>query len=216
MAQRRTRQSILNEVSQLVKAAYLNERAHWYAQRSRNVGDLRGDDLVWQKMAKFVLDNKIDNYIAFISMQFVAGGNTATCPPPTRCYGPAALQRWNSDADRERKAAEAMGFDLQFYKEHMLAQLREARAIGVTAGWSEDETDRYVLLDETNQLSMLFRHCMAVKTNRADIAEMYVQSATRDYLLSRDLYDKVWGDLIPEEIRASSAQFTLAGYTTEE
>ena len=64
-------------------------------------------------------------------------------------------------------------------------------------------------IDEDNQLSALFRYSMAVRSRRPEVAPQFEAAAVLEYLFGRELYDRVWGEFIPAELRDFAAQFLL-------
>ncbi len=209
MVQRRTRQSVIEQVADFVQAAYADERSHWHALHGRQVGELRGKVELWQRMAAFMLDNRIDNYRAFLHLQFELLGRGACCPPPRQCFGPAALRRWKEDLNGSAQAEEDMAYELEFQKGRLLSELAEAAGMASEMEWTADDVDCSVLLDDDNELSPLFRYCAAMKSLRPEIAKFYVEDAMTEYLLGKERYDKVWGDLITTELREVASQMVL-------
>lgn len=189
--------------------AYTAARRDWYAARGRQIGPLQVPPETWQRMAKFMLEQRIANYLAFIQLQFEQLGSGALCPPPKQCYGPAALRRWRDDERQGPQALATATCGFEFQQRHAQQQLQEATAFAATAGWTDEERDRYVLLNEDNQLSALFRYSMAVRSRRPEVAQQFEAAAVLEYLFGRELYDRVWGEFIPAELRDFAAQFLL-------
>jgi hypothetical protein len=64
-----------------------------------------------------------------------------------------------------------------------------------------EQSVQFVLLDENLSLSALFRYCIARRAKCFDIARRYRTSAAVQYVRQRELYDTVWGALIPPKFK---------------
>jgi hypothetical protein len=104
---RRSHDAIREQLAALVRLAYIDERTAWHCSRGAPVHSYQPSkcwDETWHEMADFLLEHGIDNYRAFIHLQFTTHGNLSCCPSPKQCYGPAALRRWtqqNTEAKRK-------------------------------------------------------------------------------------------------------------------
>ena len=72
---------------------------------------------------------------------------------------------------------------------------------------SEDAALVSVLLDDTVELSPLFRYCAAVFSRNNDperfgkVIEYYYEPALVQYMRSKKNYDEIWREFIPEDFR---------------
>ena len=200
----------------MMREAYNAERDHWYCLRGRDVAPYQGEPELWQKMAQFMLTNRISNYLAFISQQFQALGNGATCPSPTHVFGPATLARWKGDRERVPKARAAAKLDLHLLKATTGRALLEAKSFARVGHWAAEVVDDYVLLDTENELTPLFRVCLGAKLGKSDVVDDFFDRAVIEYLFSQEALDQEWGDLIPDEIRVAAERQTLNSFMDEE
>jgi hypothetical protein len=75
---------------------------------------------------------------------------------------------------------------------------------------SYEQTFAMVLLDESLQLTAMFRYCLAVGEKLDAIAARYKDAAVLEYLSSPDDYDKYWGEWIPQQLRNSAGEVAKA------
>ena len=115
--------------------------------------------------------------------------------------------RYNS-----RQAEHDARFDLAFQQQHMHGELVEAADLGEYENWTAEQVDLHVLLNDENQLTPLFRYCVAIKSLRPDVAALYEEEAVVEYLFGRDSFDAVWGELVPQELREKASRMMLTGY----
>lgn len=210
---RRSEHTMVAEIAELAKAAYIEERRSWHGA-SR--GGKRGDwtpgavwDEAWTKLAKCAILNQVPNLVAFIHVQFEARGKKAHCPSPKQCYGPTAVRRWREywDAEEQEERLYDLSLAFNFQKEEFQRQTRRSERMNkiVDEPWSDEEMQTSVLLNETNSLNALARYCLAVAEGYPDVAERYQRAALLQYVFSREMYDEVWQEWIPDQLRTEAA-----------
>lgn len=195
---RRSPHAIREELSALLRQAYIDERKNWHRGRGGEVENYRPSNKwndVWPRMADFFLKHQIENYRAFIHVQFTKHGNLSCCPTPKACYGPAALRRWEKYKPNKRTIE--MALRLQSIK----LQEELQKYTNWQKDWTQRQVETMVLYDHDNGLTALFRYCGAVKIERDDIADVYHYAALLQYLFGQEIYNEVWGDLIPQSLK---------------
>jgi hypothetical protein len=114
--------------------------------------------------------------------------------------------------NRDAKLEKTMGYELEFLKNHLHAELSEARGFVSETGWTPDEVDCFVLMNDDNSLTSLFRYCAAMKSLRPEVAALYESEAVVEYLDAPKAYNKVWADLIPPSLRVAAARRSAGLY----
>lgn len=71
---------------------------------------------------------------------------------------------------------------------------------------SQTQIYRELVADRRSVLTILFRYCLAVQTGINDLAEKLLPAAVTEYLLKRDLYDRLWGSKIPQKLREATME----------
>lgn len=195
---RRSDHSLLNEMAEMIRNAFIDERLAWGVNRGGKKGRYVPDDRwqeSWLKAAKFMMKNEVIDYVEFIHVQFKHRAG-AVCIQPNQLYGPAALKRWKAHGSSEELHQAQIYESLSFQKHRFTVELIKATE------WNPAPNDPeapviFVLLDDTNQLSPLFRLCFATDGGRPDLANQYRDAAMLQYLFGRKAYDVVWKDLLP-------------------
>jgi hypothetical protein len=75
----------------------------------------------------------------------------------------------------------------------------------------EEEAASRVLRNLRLELSAIFRYCMASLAGDVPVIEMFEVHALRQYAYSRRAYDKGWGELIPDRLRALADRLGAEG-----
>lgn len=199
----RCRNAVLEQLTPLLRDAYTDERRNWHRGRGGEVAKYRPGpqwDKAWPKMADFYLKHQIGNYRAYIHVQFTARGSLAVCPTPQQCYGPASLRRWQEH--QPKKKDYELSLKLQMHK--LEAECQRYR--NWMPQWSEHEVQTMVLFDHGNTITALLRYCVALQVGRADIAAHYHDVSLMHYVFGQEVYNEVWGDLIPDVLKREAQQ----------
>jgi hypothetical protein len=194
---KRSEHSLLKEMAEMIRNAYIDARHVWDVSRGGK-RECNPDDKwneAWLKTAKFMLKNEVLDYLEYIQLQF-AHRQTALAPQPNQLYGQAAFNRWKKHSQSLESQCEVVREALAFQKHRFRVELTQARA------WSPVPNDPeapvvFVILDDSNQLSPLFRLCFATECKRLDLANQYRDAAMLQYLFGRRAYDLEWKDLLP-------------------
>ena len=209
---RRSEHTMVAEIAELAKLAYIEERRSWHGTRGGKRGEWTPSavwDDAWKKLATCAILNQVPSIGAFIHVQFEARGKRAHCPTPKQCYGPVAIRRWEEYWDSEDQ--EDRLYDLRlafnFQKDEFQRQTVRAERMNkiVDETWTDEEMQTGVLLNETNSLNVLARYCLAVVEGFPDIAKRYQRAALLQYVFARTLYDEVWQEWIPDQLRTEAA-----------
>lgn len=198
-----------------IREAYIFERRIFnesrYGQQSEYRPGVRfdgGEDRdgrefkpIWPKVADFVLDNGLEA-VSFVRSQFY---DRRLPPQPNQLLSEKALHRYERyhGAARE-KVVQALSSqqyraDLEFWAKVQFC------------GRTEEDAWFDVLLDQSIELSALFRYCKAVELGKNDDAMKYVVRRYRapaafQYLRYRSEYDDVWADFIPIKFKARAGR----------
>lgn len=153
---------------------------------------------IWYGIVQFAMDNGISPY-TLVRETFRAWRST-TPPFPNMFTNPAALAR----------ARQAVGSYRTTRDDLRLAHLtfREATTTNhLVYGLDMERAAVRALHDPYNGLSALYRYCLGVKGEAADVADRFRDVAFREYILDKQAYDAAWGDLIPAELRRAGDRF---------
>jgi hypothetical protein len=202
-------------LAQEAKEAYVAERRLWKGSRNGDQQHYKPSEKMadcWPKIAKTLLDNGIFDCASFMRVQFDSRSARALCPEPRACYGPKAVERWQAYvADESGDLAKEIALSLRFNYSQFQQECQRALSIGAAAGWNELDSVKFVLLDSQNQLSVMFRYCMAAQRGLETVADRYFEVAVRDYLLSRTQYDEIWAEAISQELRQTADELLNSG-----
>jgi hypothetical protein len=149
----------------------------------------------WNRIATFCLTNDFQPERLVSAMFF----NAKYPPQPNQAHGPFAVTKYRVYKEPTTRQAirTSIHNDFEAQKSFIAANLHSLCKYG---GKSEDIAIREIALTSTNTLSQLCRYCVLKSRNRP-IAEKYADVAFREYRRFPDLYDEIWGDWIPQELR---------------
>ena len=210
---RRPKRELLEELGQAIRAEYINQRRTWasigsgrevkYKPASRwdegykSPGGKRTEP-IWPRVAQFLLDNQIHNYPRFIQAIFEQQGRRRPPPQPNYLHGEKALAVW-------RKVALRVDDRVQIMEDWAMEKQAFAQAVIKERYFDPEATERDllqgVIADDTVALSPLYRYCVATGEGLPRHAKFYAETALRQYVVARDLYDEVWGGWIPEHLK---------------
>tara|TARA_Y100000034_G_C6746765_1_gene331698 strand:+ start:175 stop:792 length:618 start_codon:yes stop_codon:yes gene_type:complete len=176
----------VREVAIQLKAWYITLR------RSKDEKDYvppKRWDSVWHEVAKrdpFVHPGK------FMQAQFA---NVRPFPYPTDISSPKAVRIYN---DYEDKALDYQDLALSLQANKVKDRMRF-------------ETIYELLLDRDEELSALFRVCVASAKNYEDIVDEFMNEAVEQYLHNQAVYEVVYKDIIvPDVTRKAERKFLIA------
>ena len=69
---------------------------------------------------------------------------------------------------------------------------------------------RELVADRKSPLTLLFRYCLAARTGITDLQNKLFAAAVSEYMLKRDLYDRLWGDKLPAVLKDATMAQLLA------
>lgn len=116
-------------------------------------------------------------------------------PGPERLHKPEMIElarEWQSFHDR--------GVEI-LYERQVNYVLGRVHTLKRSTSWPEKSVWRVVLTEPEAELTPLFRYCSAVFHGFEDIATAYRRVALTQYATRKDLYDRLMGPLIPDELR---------------
>ncbi len=219
---RRPRQSLVEDLSQAVRAEYINQRRMWRSLSGSHPNYLPGKQWdegrrlesgryslpVWPKIAQFLIDHEILDYPEFIRRIFESRGPHRPVPQPNHLHGPVALALWKEVIPKKELRARVRQAWEQEKKAFAIAALDQQDFFPES---SEQECLRSVIVNDTVNLSPLYRYCVATGEGLPRHAGMYKTLALRQYCLAPSLYDEVWGGWIPEHLKkeAEAARLSL-------
>ena len=96
---------------------------------------------------------------------------------------------------------------LTFEQHHYADCLESAKQMREIMSWTNDETSQFVLLDPDNQLSPLFRFCIASAELRLEAAARCQHMALRQLMTDRQCYETAWGRLIPRGLLSAADRY---------
>lgn len=145
-------------------------------------------DYIWPKLLQLLAERDIVDFEAYIHAQFKSEGRATQ---PTHLLGRFAVERY----ERYREQAhDCLKLRLQLQADKVKSRLRY-------------RTLRETLLDRDEELTPLFRACIANESGLADVCEEFETEAAYQYILNPRLYDDVYGgfgDVIPEFVKCKA------------
>lgn len=149
---------------------------------------------IWPKLTKRIIELGVEP-LTYIRAQFHSAprGNP---PEPGYLLSRAAWARYQRFFKASSTAA------VERYN-HFSAQLAGyALTLSTVQGMDHRRAIRNGLLNVVDiQAPALFRYCFATQEGYADVAAMYHDRALHQYVFQRELYDRAWGERIPEPFR---------------
>jgi hypothetical protein len=76
------------------------------------------------------------------------------------------------------------------------------------AGLDSSKQTTAMLLDNTYETSPLMRYCLAHACKLPDVAKRLARRALAQYTLAADIYDRVWKEIIPDNLRNVERQLS--------
>jgi hypothetical protein len=149
---------------------------------------------IWPKILCFCAANSFNPSILIKAV--FANGKGPEPPPPTRLYGGYAFGLYAQQAQIEKTHLRQ---SLIYYSDQANKYYHSFAARDDT---EPGETWRTVLRRNPPMLSALYRYCVATRLGFDDIAAEHASTAFTEYFWSKDAYDEVWSDWIPESLRA--------------
>lgn len=173
-----------------------------YDEPQFDAQDNQVQERFWVRAVKFLLARDFDP-VACVTSLFTTAGNSPHPPWPNHLVS-------TRNAELFSEATEASGVRVGA---SLVYQKNRCRLITTLLAADEGlrgaDLFRRVLLDETLELSDLFRYCMAVSVELADVAAHFKRRALLQYLLHVTKYDQFWGELIPKGFRKTGEQAKL-------
>lgn len=210
----------LTERAKLVRTSYIYERTRHENARLGMTGlykvplhydgrsaKYRGEKLVeagvksaWQRIADLCRDEKIDPQL-YITTIFADMAIGEKFPNPDYFYGPKALDRWRALCRGQERTVELA---LRIETEIAAARMGYYQAMG----FKKRRAYRTTLVDDTLNLSPLFRYCVAASLDYDDIAEHFYAAAVMQYMQFAGYYDQYWHKFLPKGfVRSAEADF---------
>ena len=182
-----------------------------YKPNARADGGRDSDDLypegsvyesVWGKIVATMYGRKID------PVEYVHKVFAGLIPLSDYVPSPKALLTDRCLLIYER-AMESIDSDIQiaFRSQHSTLQ-SEIAHIRINSDASMEEAIEEALWDEQLPMSSLFRYCVAAGMpgdEFAELANTFRVGAAVQYVRHKAIYDRVWGDFIPRELKKSAA-----------
>lgn len=151
---------------------------------------------IWLKIAKVVINNELDPDI-LVHLLF-SNHNGYSAPTPNMMLNQELLELAKKEKDIILQQLQ-LAIKLEMEKLVMIAnEVRETTKV------NEDVALRAALNSPSMEISPLVRYCMAVSSNNFDVADKYFNQAVIQYMSKKSLYDKVLGEIIPDELRYSN------------
>jgi hypothetical protein len=156
------------------------------------------DQPVWFKIVNYGLTNTV-NPILLVRATFRAWRSNFP-PQPNQFCNPLSLQRARAMTDPPVVFSENLEMEDHRFKAAVTTH-QLYRHMDV------DAASRRALHDPAAELTALYRYCVGMLGGADDVAERFRREAFQIYVFDRDLYDKTWGDRIPDELRAAADHF---------
>ena len=211
---RRTQRSELDDLAATVAEAYHEEWTRWLREQSvKKLPEFHRErhGPSFLRMAKLFVDNQIVDYRTYIHVQFVSRANKLIAPTPQQCYGPASQAKWDAYSGSRLSVTEQLKMALQIQRETLSRELslEEDRVADEDPPWPREQIVGSVLCKPDNAFSALFRYGAATAAELPRVADQFREAAYLHYLFARSAYDRVWGDMIPQDLRLRASRAVL-------
>lgn len=149
---------------------------------------------VWPKIARYCLDRNL-NPPTLIRAIFRAA-NRGFMPQPSHATGDKALQKYNAYIGTGSQL-EMKNTLLYKFESQKLCAFSAIQRLVHYSDKTEEVAWRLTLTNMHEPLTPLFRYCAALQRKFADVADMFELDALYQYKRDADLYNEIWGDMIP-------------------
>lgn len=213
-ASRRAAKTVLDDLASIVAEAYHEEWTRWLREQAfKKLPEFHRERhwAAFLKMAKLFVDEQIVDYRTYIHVQFTSRANKLVAPNPTQCYGPVAQAKWAAYSASRLSVIEQLKVALQIQRTTLSRELslEEDRVADEDPPWTKDQIVGSVLCNPDYAFSALFRYGAATAAGLPRVADQFREAAYLHYLFARSAYDRVWGDMIPQDLRLRASQATL-------
>ena len=202
---------VLQEVAGDCRDAYIRERQMFqmqmhgderkYAPSSkwdgRHFPDYYDKGSVWPKIARFMLEHRLDPHICmWARFQHQKSMNVRRPPFPNQVGVTKYLSMYEEATE---EASGAIKQQLEFEKSYLATEMK-------MLGRDDPQMSRRdicetVLLDDTLPVTPLLRYCIADQEGFDKVKEWLYKPACRQYRRFPDLYDRHWASVnLPEQI----------------
>lgn len=213
----RSRHSAIKELAEVLRSTYIELRRMYELHRVGGNGDWqpgnywdggkwRGQNRssIWESAAAKLLDKEINvrRFVTFVVFNREGG-------PPNYLASDKVLDeycRWAGNEETEssdiiaaeaRKRCELNTLQVAFN------EFASMRAEGLLSEELSDRDLRHMALGSGNvAISPLLRYCLARADGFDDLAQKFYPLALTQYRIAFRLYDKVWAELISDDLRA--------------
>jgi hypothetical protein len=148
---------------------------------------------VWPKVLAFCTANSFNP--AILIKAVFANNKGPHPPPPNKLYSNYAAGLYIQQEQNEKTQLRQ---SLVYYSDQANKYYHSFAARDETG---PGETWRAVLRRDPPMLSALYRYCVAVGVGFDDIAAEHEPTAFAEYFWSREAYDEVWAEWIPQQLR---------------
>lgn len=170
-------------------------------------GDARKNrEPIWPSIARFLIHNKVEPE-TYVRQVFRLARSAAQTLMPNQVATQGALKLFREWQPHYGKLVQQA-----FHTQQGIARAQLAYCAEFELG--REDTWKMVLLDESLQMTAMFRYCLACSEKLPNIAARYREAAVLEYSSSPDNYDKYWGEWIPQELKDSAAAVAKAAGST--
>jgi hypothetical protein len=151
---------------------------------------------VWEEIARFCTVHDLQPELLVKALFYDA----VYTPMPNQAHGDYALKKYSryNDPQTRQEIRTNIRSEFEAQRSYAASRVETYKAYGNKTG---DEALRLVALNTTGPLSQLFRYCL-LKNMGSLVANDYEDVARRQYMRHPDLYDEIWGNWIPNNLRA--------------
>lgn len=149
----------------------------------------------WQKIVDFCDQNIIDPRTLIKAVFY----GESLAPKPNQAHGQYAMKKYKTytSAATKQEIRNRIENEFESQKSYTAAKTNTLVQYGSK---SEKEALLLTVINESNPLSRLFKYCV-LKNQNVPLAEEFKNAAFMKYMENPDIYDEVWEDWIPAELR---------------
>lgn len=153
---------------------------------------------VWPKIADNCISNNMDPDKLIRAMFY---GCIQYAPFPNMATGTDAVAKYIVYTSPRTQLELTNKFKYEFESQKSRA-ISTVISLKTYQGLDEATAWKYTLASKDEPLSYLFRYCVAKNQNWNDVADIYAIQANKQYARHKEIYNKIWQDWIPSELKA--------------
>ena len=161
-------------------------------------GDGRQHQPIWPKITQRLLDEEI-NPIRAVFALFAACDTKMEAPPPNFLLSSKWMPCFKAPLSEDEQ--DRIRSSVQSEKDQLTTYLHSTMCEYDDMDMSDQDKLMLALANQKTSWSPLLRYTLAVREKLPQVAKDYKDAAMLQYLMAIDVYNEMYGDMIPKEMR---------------